>query len=127
MSEPSNNQRSKKICFVFQQSPYGSSASHEGLEALLAFSAYDQNLSVIFMGDGVFQLIKDQRSELSSRKSMEKMLSALDLYDLPAPLVCSQALKKRQLMQDNIAIDVSIQSPEIIHQHLQQQDTVFTF
>ncbi len=55
-----NQTPSKKLLFISRHAPYGSSLARDALDAVLASSAYDQQLSLLFMDDGVFQLLKNQ-------------------------------------------------------------------
>jgi len=49
------------ILFVMTQAPYGNSLAKESLDALLASGVFEQEVSALFTGDGVWQLIKDQQ------------------------------------------------------------------
>lgn len=51
----------KRVAFVFSSAPHGSASGREGLDALLATSALTDELGVFFIGDGVFQLLPEQR------------------------------------------------------------------
>lgn len=50
-----------RIAFVFNQPPHGHASGREGLDAVLATSAYSDQLAVFFMDDGVFQLVNDNQ------------------------------------------------------------------
>lgn len=52
----------KRVAFVFSSAPHGSAAGREGLDALLATSALTDDIGVFFVGDGVFQLLPEQRA-----------------------------------------------------------------
>jgi len=51
---------SKKIGFIIRHAPYGNHFAQESLDAILASSVYGQILTLIFMGDGVLQLLENQ-------------------------------------------------------------------
>ena len=48
----------KKFMFVNRRAPYGTIYALEGLEMVLITGAFDQDVSVVFMDDGVFQIVK---------------------------------------------------------------------
>ena len=50
----------KKFAYVNRRAPYGSIYALEALEVVLVGAAFDQDVSVVFMDDGVYQLKKDQ-------------------------------------------------------------------
>ncbi|MEJ2418879.1 MAG: DsrE family protein, partial [Exilibacterium sp.] len=43
----------KKILVVNRHPPYGSSLAKESLDAVLAASAYEQDIGILYIGDGV--------------------------------------------------------------------------
>src|SRR5690554_7301836 len=72
----------KRILLISRHAPYGSSIAREALDAVLASAAYDQQISLLFMDDGVFQLLAEQDPGSIGQKSFASMLSALPLYDV---------------------------------------------
>jgi tRNA 2-thiouridine synthesizing protein C len=96
---------STKILIVSRHSPYGSSLAREALDVLLATSTYDQDLSVLFMDDGVFQLLKDQQSYLIEQKSFSAMLAVLPLYGIDNIFIHAESLDKRKIKISDLAID----------------------
>ncbi|MGK2913256.1 MAG: DsrE family protein, partial [Porticoccaceae bacterium] len=72
----------KRILFMFRHAPYGSALAREGLEAALAAGAYGQQPSVLFLDDGVWQLLAGQNGRPLNAKTHQTMLSALPLYDV---------------------------------------------
>lgn len=49
-----------RLGFVFQSAPHSTSKGREGLDAILAASAYSEDIQIFFIGDGVLQLLKNQ-------------------------------------------------------------------
>lgn len=117
----------KRILFVNNHAPYGSSLAKESLDALLASSAFDQDLSVLFCGDGVFQLLKQQAPEAIEQKNLSKTLPVLEMYDIDQLFVQSSALNARGLTSDDLCIDAKPLSDEQITSLTQQQDCVLSF
>jgi len=58
----------KSIAFVFSDVPHGSCFGREGLDLILATSLEIQNIALIFIGDGIFQIIKNQQPEKVLKK-----------------------------------------------------------
>ena len=50
----------KKFCYVNRKAPYGTVYALEALEVVLIGAAFEQDVSVVFMDDGVFQITKGQ-------------------------------------------------------------------
>ena len=52
----------KKFMYVNRKSPYGTIYALESLEVVLISAAFDQDVSLTFTDDGVYQLMKNQNS-----------------------------------------------------------------
>lgn len=95
----------KKLLFIIRHAPYGSSLSKDALDAVLAASAYGQDLSVLFMDDGVFQLLKNQDSKAIEQKNFAAMLPALGLYEIENIYVHHGSLQTRNITIDDIVLN----------------------
>ena len=72
----------KKIALLTRRAPHGSIYAYEGLETVLIMAAYDQDISMIFIDDGVYMLKKDQDTTAIGIKGFVKTLTALEDYDV---------------------------------------------
>lgn len=121
------NHTPKKLLFVLRHAPYGNSLAKEALDAILASSAYDQTMSILFMDDGVLQLIKNQHAGLIEQKSFSKILDAFELYDINQLFVCAQSLTQRGIKTEKIANNIQTLPIEDIQRLMQQQDHILSF
>lgn len=117
----------KKILFVNRQAPFGRSYAKESLDALLAGSAYDQDISVLYSGDGVFQLIKNQQAQNIEQKNIASTLPALEMYDITKVFAQASALKARALTSEQLAIEVVMLTDTEISELTQHQDCILSF
>ena len=123
-----NNIPSKKLLFISRHAPYGSSLAKDALDAILAASAYDQQLSLLFMDDGVFQLLAHQAPENISQKSFAAILPVLPIYEINSIYVHDESLKKRQITINELIIEgVQIIDSAAICSLLAQQDQLLSF
>jgi tRNA 2-thiouridine synthesizing protein C len=118
----------RKLLFVTRKAPYGNSISREALDALLAASAYDQDLSLLFMDDGVFQLLSNQNSKFIHQKNMASSLQALELYGVEniyclADSLIQRGLDKTDLIFENIKLIDNIAANQL----MSQQDQLISF
>jgi len=117
----------KKILFVNRQAPFGRSYAKESLDALLAASAYDQDISVLFSGDGVFQLVKEQQAKNIEQKNIASTLPALEMYDITKIFVQASALSERSLTAEQLAIEAKPLNDIEISTLTQTQDSILSF
>lgn len=83
----------KSILFVFRRAPYDAQRAREGLDALLAAAVYEQDIAVLFLDDGVYQLHAGQQP--TQRKDHSRMLSALPLYGVDRVYADAVSLAER--------------------------------
>ncbi|MDF2154682.1 sulfurtransferase complex subunit TusC [Vibrio sp. CAU 1672] len=116
-----------QLTYLFRSAPHSSSAGREGVDALLAASAYCEDISVIFFGDGVYQLLRDQQPSAILSKDYAPMLKLFDLYDIEQVYVCRSSLAERGLAQADLIIDAEPLSREQLRQRLQQAGKLLSF
>lgn len=96
------------LLLISRKAPYGNSYARETLDIALAASAFDVKVSLLFMGDGVFQLIKNQNTQASNSKNVEAVLSSFPLYEINDLLVEEASLKERHLSSEDLAAPVKL-------------------
>ena len=107
MDKPSTNESTDKpedkdILLVFRHAPYGNALAREGLEAALACGAMGAKTNVLYINEGVWQLLEPQNSSAIDCKNQAAMASALPLYDVDAIWVDEYSLKQRNLTSADI-------------------------
>ena len=59
----------KKFMFVNRKAPYGTIYALESLEVVLIAATFDQDCSLVFTDDGVYQLAKGQNTKAIALKN----------------------------------------------------------
>ncbi len=117
----------KRVAFVFTSAPHGTSAGREGLDALLATSAISENPGVFFLGDGVFQILADQKPTQILARDYIATFKVLPLYDIEDCTLCAASLRERGLESRDFVIDAARLEPEAWREKLAEFDVVLTF
>lgn len=113
--------------FILRQAPYQNSLAREALDMALAFAAFDQEICLLFMGDGVFQLLEYQDTQNQGVRNIAKTLDSLSLFDINKVYVCHETLRKKQLDITLLKpLARSIQASEI-EKLISLSDKVFNF
>lgn len=107
--------------------PYGSSNGQEALDLAMASASFGQDVSLFFIGDGVFQLIKQQAPEAIEHKNYSKTFAALEFYDIENIYVCTESLTARQLSADDLCIAVRLLNKTEVQFRLGQQNSLVRF
>lgn len=111
-----NSKASNKKTFVFisRTAPYGSNRPQLCLDAAFAAAVFEQDVTYLFMGDGVYQLLANQNADGINSKSLGNALETLDLYGIEKVMVEADALQQRGLDETDLAIAATlVQAAEI--------------
>lgn len=117
----------KRYLIICRQPPYGQSYAREALDVALAAAAFDQPVTLLFLGDGVVQLLNTQDSAAINEKSFEKQLSALPLYDINSLYVDSIALRQRGFTATDLSLPAQLVGKNEITALLKKHDVVLNF
>ena len=93
----------KSILAICRHAPYGHTIAREGLEAILACAAMDQVPDVLFVNDGVFQLL-EQNPNAIGEKNLRRNLQALPMFGVETLHVCRRSLEERGISAERIAV-----------------------
>lgn len=87
----------KSLLIVLRQAPYGGQAARESLDAILTAAAFEQPLSLLFIDDGVYQLLADQQPQQIEAKNLAATLPVLPMYDVEHIYADEHSLQQRQI------------------------------
>ncbi len=93
------------MLFVFSRPPHGSINAQEGLDALLMGSAFT-TCSVLFVGDGLMQLVAGQSTDDLGTKNFSLSFGALKDYGVNHIACSNLDLIARGLNKDDFLIEV---------------------
>ena len=88
--------------YVNRTAPHGSVYAQEGLEVALIGAAFDQDVSMAFIDDGVFQIKSGQDTSATGMKNFSPAYQALGDYDISRLYVERESLEARGLNIDDL-------------------------
>ena len=92
----------KKFLYVNRKAPYGTIYALESLEVVLIGAAFDQDVSLAFLDDGVLQLTKGQNTQEIGVKNFSPTFRALGDYEVTKLYVEKESLEERGLSEDDL-------------------------
>ena len=92
----------KKFLYMNRKAPYGTVYALEALEVVLIAAAFDQDVSLVFADDGVYQLTKGQDTAGIGVKNFSPTYAALGDYDVKNIYVERESLEERGLSVDDL-------------------------
>ena len=117
----------KKFMFVNRKAPYGTIYALESLEVVLITATFDQDVSLVFLDDGVYELLKGQNTKAIGIKNFSPTYRALDGYDVEKLYVERESLEARGLSEDQLLVDVEVLSSAEMGALMAAQDVVLSF
>lgn len=131
----------KKMMYVNRRAPHGSIYAHESLEVVLVGAAFDQDVSLAFLDDGVFQLLAGQDTSDIEVKNFTPAFGALGDYDVTRLYVERESLVERGVAESDLMAltyededddwaekpSVRIVARDELARLMDEQDVIFTF
>jgi tRNA 2-thiouridine synthesizing protein C len=116
----------KKIAIINTQPSFNTPTPRESVDLALIFGAFEQQVSVFFLGDGVYQLIQNQQPELTQGKDFISAMKTYELYDIDHLVSCDTDMSSRGVSPDRLSLDVEVLSNQQIAELLTTFDHVVT-
>lgn len=117
----------RKFMYVNRRAPYGTIYALESLEVVLIAAAFEQDVSLVFMDDGVYQIKKDQNTDAIGVKNFSPTYRALEGYDVEKLYVERESLESRGLTTDDLVVPVQIVDKEQLAELMEEQEVILSF
>ena len=88
--------------YLNRKASYGTAYAIESLEVVLIAAAFDQDVSLAFIDDGVYQIVEGQNTDGIGMKNFSKTFHALGDYDINKLYVSAESLEERGLTADDL-------------------------
>ena len=132
---------SKKFLYVNRKAPHGSIYALESLEVVLVGAAFEQDVSLAFIDDGVYQFMLNQNTSGIGVKNFSPTYKALGDYDINQIYVEKESLELRGLSKENLLPltwedededwaekdSIQIVSSKELTDIIEKQDVIFSF
>jgi tRNA 2-thiouridine synthesizing protein C len=117
----------KKFMYVNRKAPYGTIYALESLEVVLIGAAFEQDVSLAFIDDGVFQITKGQETAGIEMKNFSPTYRALEMYDVEKLYVEKESMEARGLSEEDFLVDVEVKSRDELRNMMEEQDVILSF
>lgn len=92
----------KKFVYLNRKAPYGTIYAWEALEVILIGAAFDQDVCVLFVDDGVYQLTRGHDPKGIGMKNFSPTYRTLGDYEVKRIFVDRDSLEARGLTQADL-------------------------
>jgi len=117
----------KTLLVIIRHAPYGNSLARASLDTALAAAAFDQPVELLFLGEGVLQLIPDQDSAAIDVRNIGKLITSLPLYDIDAVHVDAQAAARYAIEVEQLPLEVRLLDATAVSQLMADCDHLVGF
>lgn len=117
----------KRFLLVNRRAPHGTIHAQESLDVALVAAAFDQDISLAFLDDGVYQLVAHQRTDGIGTKNFSPAYRALRDYDIEKIYVEQESLAARGLRVADLLVAVTVLTQPQMAQLMAAQDMVLSF
>ena len=101
---------------IISRHPPARLAAREALDMALASAAFGVPTALLFMEDGVLQLLKGQEAKAIGQKSLAANLQALEIYGIEEVMACQRSLADRGITARQCMLDCRVvDSAQIAH------------
>lgn len=120
-------QNGKRFLIVNRRAPHGTIYALESLEVVLAAAAFEQRVTVLFLDDGVFQLVKGQETKELGVKNFSPTYKALESYEVERIVVERESLERRGLAPEDLIIPVELLGESEVSGLFESHDVLLSF
>jgi tRNA 2-thiouridine synthesizing protein C len=117
----------KKFMYVNRRAPHGTIYALESLEVVLIGAAFEQDVSLAFIDDGVYQLVKGQDTKALGVKNFSTTFRALEDYDVNKLYATREAIEARGLTAEDFIVPVQVVSERELSDIMESQDVILSF
>ncbi|EPJ55926.1 MAG: hypothetical protein OFPI_01780 [Osedax symbiont Rs2] len=114
----------KNLLLIFRNPPFSDSSNRDTLDIALACSAFEIPVSLLFLGDGVLQLIRGQQSKTLQQKNLLNTFNALAMYDIDQLFVLQSDLQRFELIAADLSIDCQLICETQMAKLIRQSDRI---
>jgi tRNA 2-thiouridine synthesizing protein C len=117
----------KSVLIVLRHSPYGSGLAKAALDVALANAAFEQAVDLLFLGEGVLQLMPGQATDKLGITSTGRQLASLPLYEVNSVYVDREAAEQYRMDLAKAPVATKVLDRREVHQLMNHYDHLLGF
>lgn len=118
---------SENLLVIIRHAPYSSNLLREGLDAALVAAAFGQPVDLLFLGQGIMALVKEQGSGAPGQKASLPTMDMLEMYDIENLWTSEASLAAIGVPLAALRDNVRLLKPEAMPAFMQQYSHVLNF
>lgn len=115
------------LLVVIRHAPHSSNVLREGLDAALVAAAFGKPVHLLFMGQGVMALLKEQGSGAPGQKATLPIIDMLEMYDIDKLMVPEETLRTMNIPSDQLVEGITLLAGDEVATLFQQHSHILNF
>lgn len=115
------------VAVLMRRAPYGSVYTAEGFRSMMGIGVFEMDISVVFVDDGVYALVKNQDPAALDMKPLGDGFPMLSDFGVTKFYVHDQSLKERGLTVGDLVMEVEILDDTGVARLLESSGVVLPF
>jgi sulfur relay protein TusC/DsrF len=95
------------IVFIVRTAPYLNATTDEAHDFIMASTAYGHSAEVLFEGDGIYQLMKQQLPK-NDQKNTAKRIAGFEFFDVEPVWACASTIENKNINREELIDSVSL-------------------
>jgi tRNA 2-thiouridine synthesizing protein C len=116
-----------RVAVLMRKAPYGSVYTAEGFRSMMGIGVFEMDISVVFVDDGVYALVKGQDPGGLDMKPLGEGFPMLPDFGVTQFYVHAPSLNERGLKPDDLVMNVGILDDAGVAQVLESCKLVLPF
>ena len=116
-----------QVAVLMRKAPYGSVYTAEGFRSMMGIGVFEMDVSVVFVDDGVYALVKGQDPAELDIKPLGDGFPMLPDFGVTKFYIHDQSLSERGLTPDDLVMDVEIVDDAGVARLLESSGVVLPF
>ncbi len=96
------------VAVLMRKAPYGSVYTAEGFRSMMGIGVFEMDISVLFVDDGVYALVKSQNPAALDMKPLGEGFPTLKDFGVTRFFVHAPSLAERALGPQDLVMDVEL-------------------
>lgn len=126
-SQTSAGGNSKRWLFLSAHLPWAGTAATACADLLMTAAVFGQQVTVVFIGDGVLQLQEGQDGSSAGQKTLARQFPAFELYEIQRICAEAAALHHHGLDARDLVVPVEVLDAQQLRALLVDNEVVFQF
>ncbi|WP_339858049.1 sulfurtransferase complex subunit TusC [Pseudohongiella acticola] len=116
----------KTLTFLARSAPHGTGKAKALQDMVLSAAVFEQKIQLVFLDDGVYQLLAGQDPSALPAKNVSAALPALELYGVDRVFLDADSLQTRGLGDSELLIPAQSCTADEIRLLIADSDMVFS-